>query len=100
MSKYGTTMNRRIHNIEIEPYTTNINGQTYNLVLVKVKYNIYNESPYYISNNTYTHYYLIDPKTKQIVYEGTKIHPILNMPTNLKPISGYIETPSQVINNI
>ncbi len=22
------------------------------------------------------------------------------MPTNLKPISGYIETPSQVINNI
>ncbi len=62
MSKSGTTMNRRIHNIEIEPYTTTINGQTYNLVLVKVNYNIDNESPYYVGNNTYTHYYLIDPK--------------------------------------
>ncbi len=40
MSEFGTTMNRRIHNIEIEPYTTTIKGQTYNLVLVIVKYNI------------------------------------------------------------
>ena len=100
MSKYGTTINRRIRNIEIEPYTTTINGQTYNLVLVKVDYNIYNESPYYVSNNTYTHYYIIDPTTKQIVYQGTKVKPILNMPLNQSSTNGYIISPSKTINNI
>ena len=91
---------RTITQVEIKPYYATINGKTYQFIEVIVKRNLYNENKYYISDNTYTHYYIIDPRTGKILYSGFKEHPILNMPTNPQPISGYLEDPSQVISGV
>ena len=97
--KYSTT-DRYIYQVAIEPYYVTIDGKTYKLAEVIYKENIYSWNYYYVSDNTYTHYYIIDPRTGKILYEGTSEHPILNMPTNPQPISGYLETPSQTISGV
>jgi len=86
--------------IEIKPYYYTYKGKTYKLVEVIFKNNIQINNTYNYSDNTYNHYYIIDPKTKQILYSGSSEHPIVNMSKLNSIETGDLIQPGKEIENV
>ena len=86
--------------IEIKPYYYTYKGRTYKLIEVIYKDNIQVNDTSYYSDNTYYHYYIIDPRTGKLLYEGSEVHPIINMSKENSIITGDLIQPGQEINDI
>ena len=103
-SNGGSYNSQVVNTLTIEPYNVTKNGKTYHLILVKEKQYNYTEtiSPHSnpdVYQDTLTWYYIIDPTTKKIIYQGQE-PPQQSQYWLPEPQSGYIAQPSQVINNI
>jgi len=86
--------------ITVKPYYYTYKGKTYKLVEVIFKNNIQNNNTGGYSDNTYYHYYIIDPVTKQILYSGSSEHPIVNMSKLNSSITGDLIQPGKEIEDI
>ena len=96
--------NQVVNTLTIEPYNGTYQGKTYHLILVKQKQYNYSEtiSPHSnpdVYQDTITWYYLINPKTKQVIYKGQE-QPQQTQYWLPNPQSGNIISPSQAVNDV
>ena len=102
----GSTNDTTIDTLTIEPYNTTYKGKTYHFILVKEKQYVNGQtsssnSPTDVYQDTITWYYIIDPKTKQVIYKGQEQPQQTQywLPSQQSE-SGDVAQPSQVISNI
>jgi hypothetical protein len=97
----SSTNSTTIDTLTIKPYDVTQNGKTYHLILVKQQQYFNNNYGNDVYQDTITWYYLIDPKTKQVIYKAQEPPQQIQywLPSQQSE-SGYIVQPSQAINSV